>query len=80
MAQTADQLVDMIQKRLNNRIDALNTLSGAFMDNIPDEVKKMREIEAAKMRAVMQEQKDLIEVIKLLYPSLATDESKVKKK
>jgi hypothetical protein len=69
MVQTANHLVDMIQTRLSHRIQALNTLSGSPMDNIPDEVKKMREIEAAKIRAVMEEQKDLIEIIKLLFPS-----------
>ena len=68
MTETANQLVDMIQKRYNSRFDTLNTLAGSPMDNIPDEVKKMREIEAAKIRSVMQEQKDLMEIIKMLFP------------
>lgn len=71
MAETANQLVDMIQRRYNNRFDTLNTLAGSPLDNIPDEVKKMREIEAAKIRAVMQEQKDLMEIIKMLFPAVA---------
>jgi predicted amidohydrolase len=68
MADTAKHLNDMIQKRLNNRVEALNTLESSPMDNLPDEVKKMREIEAGKIRAVMQEQKDLIEIVKILFP------------
>jgi len=68
MADTVKHLNDMIQKRLNNRVEALNTLESSPMDNLPDEVKKMREIEAGKIRAVMQEQKDLIEIVKILFP------------
>jgi len=68
MADTAKHLVSMIQNRLNNRIEALNTLQASPMDSVPDNVKEMREIEAGKVRAVMQEQKDLIEIIKMLFP------------
>jgi hypothetical protein len=68
MTNVAKQLKDIIQGRLNTRIDSVNTLQGSSLDNVPDEVKKMREIEAGKTRAVMQEQKDLIELIKTLYP------------
>jgi predicted amidohydrolase len=70
MAETAAQLADMIQKRLSNRIEALNALSASPMENLPDEVKKMREIEGGKIRAVMQEQKDLIDIIKVLFPNV----------
>lgn len=78
MVQTANQLIEMIQKRLNNRIEALNALSSSPMDNSPDEIKKMREIEASKIRAVLQEQKDLIEIIRMLFPDIkpATNEQR----
>jgi uncharacterized membrane protein len=69
MTEAAKQIKDIIQGRLNNRLEALNTLSGSSLDNVPDEVKKMREIEAGKIRAVVQEQKDLIELIKSIYPN-----------
>lgn len=69
MTNAAKQLKDIIQARLNNRLEAVNTLQGSPLDNVPDEVKKMREIEAGKIRAVMQEQKDLIELIKSIYPN-----------
>ncbi|MGN6438184.1 MAG: hypothetical protein ACTHMM_16710 [Agriterribacter sp.] len=70
IAATVKQLSDMIQSRLNNRVDALTHLNMVNpLEGIPDEVKKMREIEAGKIRAVMQEQKDLLELIKLLFPN-----------
>lgn len=69
MTDTAQSLLGMIQNRMNNRLEVLNTLAASPLDNIPNEVKEMREIESSKIRAVMQEQKDLIEIIKMLYPS-----------
>lgn len=68
MTNVAKQLKDIIQGRLNTRLDAVNALASSPVDNFPDEVKKMREIEAGKNRAVMQEQKELIELIKTIYP------------
>lgn len=68
MSDTAQHLIDMVQKRLNNRFEALNALASSPMDNISDEIKKMREIEAGKIRAVMEEQKDLIDIMKVLFP------------
>lgn len=71
MKATADQLVGMIKKRLNNRMKVVqvledkNPLEGP---DVPKEVQQMREIELMKVRAVMQEQLDLIEIIKMLYP------------
>jgi len=68
MTDAAKQLNSMIQSRLNNRIEALTALAGSPVDNLPDDVKQMREIEACKIRAVMEEQKDLIAIIKMLFP------------
>ena len=78
MSDTAQHLIDMVQKRLNNRVDALNALSSTPMDYISDEVKKMREIEAGKIRSVMQEQKDLIDIMNLLFPKPGKPETKKK--
>lgn len=69
MTEAAKQLSTMIQNRLNSRVDALNALQASPMDSVPDGVKEMREIEAAKVRAVMQEQKDLLEIIRMLFPN-----------
>lgn len=68
MSDTTQHLIDMVQKRLNNRVEALNSLENSPLENIPDEVKKMREIEAGKIRAVMEEQKDLVDIMRVLFP------------
>jgi len=68
MASTVKTIKDLLQKRLSNKLEALNAVSSASLDNIPVEVQKMREDEASKIRAVMQEQKDLIEIINAMFP------------
>ena len=69
MTDAAKQLKSMILSRLNNRIETLNALAGSPVDSLPDDVRKMREIEACKIRAVVEEQKDLIAIIKMLFPN-----------
>lgn len=68
MAATVKSIKELLQKRLSNKIEALNSVASASIDNIPVEVQKMREDEAGKIRAVMQEQKDLIEIINVMFP------------
>lgn len=68
MAATVKSIKDLLQRRLNNKVDALTALQSQPLDNIPDIIQKMREDEAAKIRAVMQEQKDLIEIINAMFP------------
>jgi hypothetical protein len=69
MNATMKTVFDLIEARLANQVETLNSLENAHMDNIPDEVKKMREIEAGKIRAVMQEQKDLKTILKAMFPN-----------
>ena len=68
MSQTVQTFKDLLQKRLSNKIELLNTLSSQSLDNVPEQIQKMREEEASRVRAVMQEQKDLIEILNALYP------------
>lgn len=68
MSATIKPVKELLQKRLANKVELLNTLQGSTLDNIPEQIQKMREEEAARVRAVMQEQKDLIEIINALYP------------
>lgn len=79
MAETAQHLINMIQKRLANRVATLNSLATSPLDNIPDEVKKMRAIECSVIRAVMQEQSDLIEIIRTLFPNTITESDEVER-
>jgi hypothetical protein len=66
---TVKTIKELLQKRLSNKVELLNTLHSQPLDNIPDAIQKMREEEAARVRAVMQEQKDLIEIINALFPN-----------
>lgn len=69
MQATITTIKDLLNKRLGNQVEALNAISNApSLDSIPEKVKEMREIEAGKIRAVMQEQKDLITIINALFP------------
>lgn len=69
MAATVSTIKDLLQKRLSNKVELLNTLQSTSLDNVPDAIQKMREEEASRVRAVMQEQKDLIEIINALFPN-----------
>lgn len=66
---TVKTIKELLQKRLSNKVDLLNTLQSTSLDNVPDAVKLKREEEASRVRAVMQEQKDLIEIINALFPN-----------
>lgn len=69
---TVNPVITLLQKRLGIRVEALTALASTAMDNLPEAVVKMREDEAAKIRAVMQEQKELIDLITIMYPNAAT--------
>lgn len=68
MATTVKPIVDLIQERLDTRLNMLTTLASQPLEDIPESVRKMREEESAKIRAVIQEQRDLLATIKVLYP------------
>lgn len=68
MASTIKPVKDLLNKRMLNKVELLNTLSANTLDTIPESIKLKREEEAARVRAVIQEQKDLIEIINALFP------------
>lgn len=68
MTSTIKPVKNLLNARLLNKIALLETLQSTTLDNIPESVKLKREEEAARVRAVIQEQKDLIEIINALYP------------
>lgn len=69
MTSVIKPIVKMLQNRMNNRIDAMKAFTVHPTDNIPVEIQKMREEEALRVRAVIQEQKDLIDIIQTMYPN-----------
>lgn len=68
MKTAVDPIIKMLDERLNGRLDALTTLANSSLDSVPESVKIKREEEAAKIRAIVQEQRDIIATLKLLYP------------
>lgn len=68
MSMTVKSIKDILEKRMSQRMDTLETLASSSMDNIPESIQKMREAEASKTRAVIQEQRDILELIKSLFP------------
>lgn len=69
MADTLKPINDLIEQRLQTRLDMLTTLGVQPLDsNIPESVKKMREEEASKIKAVVQELRDLKAIIKAIFP------------
>jgi len=68
MAATIENVKDLLTKRLNHRITMLDTLATSPMDGLPEKVQELREREAEKTRAVINEQKDIIELLNMLFP------------
>lgn len=68
MTEAVKPIIKMLQSRMNNRIEASKAFEPNSLDQLPDSVKEMRELQAAQNRAVMQEQKDLIDILNAMYP------------
>jgi hypothetical protein len=68
MEATIQSVKDMLAKRLSSRIDMLNTLATSPMDGLPEKVQELREREAEKTRAIINEQKDILELLNMLFP------------
>lgn len=68
MQATIGNVKDLLQKRLNSRIEMMNTLVTSPLDGLPEKVQELREREAEKTRAVITEQKDLLELLNMLFP------------
>ncbi len=69
MKATVSPIAKMLQNRMNNRIEALKAFEPSVMDNMSEEVKKMREIEGSRLRAVIQEQRDLLDILNSMFPN-----------
>lgn len=61
-------ILTLLEKRQKNKLQALQAIENNALDNIPDEVKKLRELQAMRIHAVMEEQTDVIDIIKAMYP------------
>ena len=68
MNDAVERITQMIQDRLDVNESELTNGYDSPMDNVPDEVKVIREQEAMKMRAVKKEQKEILQIIQLMFP------------
>lgn len=68
MNDTAKSVKTIITKKLANKTSALTGLDFSTLDNINDDVKKMRELQAVRLRAVIEELSDLKEIMDAMYP------------
>jgi len=69
MSATVSSIKELLEKRLSNRLDALQAIATTPLDNVPESIQKMREEEASKTRAVIQEQRDILDIIRSLFPN-----------
>ena len=69
MDATAKKVKDMLQARLDKRLAAEKTFAPSSLDNLPDDVKSSREQEGSRLRAVIMEQQDLMEILNMMFPN-----------
>jgi hypothetical protein len=69
MSAAINSFKELLEKRLSSRLDALEAIATTSLDNVPESIQKMREEEASKTRAVIQEQRDILDIIKSLFPN-----------
>lgn len=67
MHETAAQFKDILQSRLDANIKALKALD-IVVGDVPNDVRMLREVESQKLRAVIQEQSDMIQIISIVFP------------
>jgi septation ring formation regulator EzrA len=62
MTKQNKQFSELIKARLKNRETSIKEIQNP-LDSVPEQVRQIREIEACQGRAVIQELKDLLEII-----------------
>jgi hypothetical protein len=71
MTDAAKPILDFIAKRIKNKTETLKAYEYGPMDTtIIDDVKKMREIEAIKLRHEINVLVDLTDIINAIYPEI----------
>ena len=70
MSETVKPILDLLAKRLRNKTTALSALSPNTLEPVPDEVKKMRELQAIRLNAVIEELTDLVDITEAMYPNV----------
>lgn len=69
MEDNTSKIKMLIQSRKDSREKALAGIEPNSLDNLPDAVRISREQQAAQLRAVIQEQDDLLNILYTIYPT-----------
>lgn len=68
MAETVRPIVALLDKRMKNKMDALKAYEGPINES-DSEIKRIREIEAVKLRHEVDVLKDLSDIVQAMYPN-----------
>jgi len=69
MAETVKPIIQLLDKRMNNKMEALKAYDGPI-NHADAEIKRMREIEAMKLRHEVDVLRDLKDIVQAMYPNL----------
>jgi hypothetical protein len=69
MAAVVKPIVSLLDKRMSNKMEALKAYEGPIKD-ANDEISRIREIEAVKLRHEVDVLKDLVDIVKAMYPEI----------
>jgi BMFP domain-containing protein YqiC len=70
MNATVNSIKVLLEKRLEKRLNALEAIASSPLDILPEAIQTRREDEASKIRAVVQEQRDILDIINHLFPNI----------
>jgi hypothetical protein len=69
MTDTVKPIVNLLEKRMGNKMEALKAYDGPIKE-ANDEISRIREIEAVKLRHEIDVLKDLNDIVKAMYPEI----------
>lgn len=70
MEEAVKKIKKMVKSRLEQREAALPAYEPSSIESLPDAVKISREHDASNLKAVIQEQKDLMAILDFMYPDV----------
>lgn len=68
MSQVVKPIIALLDNRMNNKLEALKAYDGPINQG-SDEVKRMREIEAIKLRHEVDVLRDIKTIVQAMYPN-----------
>lgn len=68
MSATVKPILNLLDKRLKNKLEALKAYDPDPVGNTDSEIKRIREIEAVKLRHEVDVLKDLSDIVSAMYP------------